>query len=200
MDIKDRIFKSALLLCAVFEGNSCNASGLSYTFDLNQPLQFSMSRRLTEALDEPGRKLYQSAALHAAEALGAEASFISEEAGGNAENSAVQLTLGDVDCTGDRAGYVRWRPNNILQVCPSMLREHNQLLVTTLIMHEMGHVLGGNHVACDGESLLAPDLNCPTQRLRQQAEAPQRLWYSAQDLTEICRNTVGGVCADRPGR
>ena len=188
----------ALLLCLAVHNNSCNSAGLTYAFDLDQPINFVMTDRLRTALDEDGQRLYQSAALHAAAALGTEAAFTQREDAPLlvSENAPVQLTLGDVDCIGDRAGYVRWRPNNVLQVCPSMLHERSALMIHSLIMHELGHVLGGNHVDCDGESLMAPDLSCPTRRFTGTASNDPRayLWYSGTDLRELCRHTSGGAC------
>ena len=194
-----RLSKAVLLVCLALHNNSCNSSGLTYAYALDQPLNFVMTESLQKALDDEGRALYQRAALHAAEALGTEAAFApaADAALLASQNQPVQLTLGavDGDCTGDRAGYVRWRPNNVLQVCPSMVRERSPLMVHSLLMHELGHVIGGNHVGCDGESLMAPDLNCPTNRYRRAAQNPQKdLWYSTADLREICQHTGGGVC------
>ncbi|MCS6913635.1 MAG: hypothetical protein RMK29_01465 [Myxococcales bacterium] len=191
---------SLLLLCV--HGNSCNGHGVEYSYDLAQPINFAMTDSLHDALDVEGRRLFRRAALHAAEALGAQGGWSGDRSQGAAErpshNMTVQLTLGDVDCTGDRAGYVRWRPNNVLQICPSMLRERSFVHIVSLVMHEMGHVLGASHVACDGESIMAPDLNCPVRKYSRAARDPERLlWYSDADIEEICRHTSGGIC-DRP--
>lgn len=188
-----------LLLVLLAHFNSCNGSSLEYSYDLNQPINFVFADSLLDALDVEGRRLFERAARHAAEALGVQAGWGLDKAHPDSslptENMLVQLTLGSVDCTGDRAGYVRWRPNNVLQICPSMLRERNYLLALSLVMHEMGHVVGGSHVACDGESVMAPDLNCPTRRYARAAADPDgRFWYSDTDAAELCRHTSGGLC------
>ena len=194
----DRLRVAALLLLGL-HGNSCNGYGVEYTYDLSQPVNFVMTDALHDALDEEGRGLFTRAALHAAEALGAQGGWSRDKGHAAAElpteNMTVQLTLGSVDCTGDRAGYVRWRPNNVLQVCPSMLRERSYIHLVSLVMHEMGHVVGGNHVACDGESVMAPDLNCPVRKYNRTSRDPENLfWYSDVDREEICRHTIGGTC------
>lgn len=186
----------------LIHGNSCNGPGVEYTYDLYQPLNFVMTDTLHNALDGEGQRLYTEAALHAASALGVAAGWAGDKGHKDvslpSENVTVQLTLGSVDCIGDRAGYVRWRPNNVLQVCPSMLRERNYLHVVSLLMHEMGHVVGANHVACDGESILAPDLNCPVQKYARAEKDPDGLfWYSDVDIAELCRHTSGPLCEVR---
>ncbi len=190
------------ILLLLFHGTSCNGSTVEHVYDLGQPLNFVVTDSLYGALDDEGRSLYSAAVLHAAEALGTQPGWAGDRGHAAAalpsENVTVQITLGTVDCTGDRAGYVRWRPNNVLQVCPSMIKERNYIHVVSLIMHEMGHVVGANHVACDGESVMAPDLNCPTQRYERAGSDPDHLfWYSDTDVAEICRHTSGALCSGR---
>lgn len=182
---------------------SCSGASVEYSFNLNQPLNFVMTDALHDALDGRGRELFTAAALHAAEALGATAGWAGDRGHPDtslpSENVTVQLTLGSVDCFGDRAGYVRWRPNNVLQVCPAIVRERRYLHLLSLVMHEMGHVVGGGHVSCDGESVMGPDLKCPDRKYQRISDSsgadPEHLfWYSDRDVDELCRHTRGGVC------
>ncbi len=195
--------KLAILLLFVAVANSCSGSSVEYGYDLNQPINFVMTDSLHDALDQEGRRIFGHAASHAAEALGAQAGWGPDKGHPSTEpslelptdNILIQLTLGGVDCTGDRAGYVRWRPNNVLQICPSMIHERSYLLAASLLMHELGHVVGANHVGCDGESVMAPDLNCPAHRYDRAAADPDALfWYSDTDVQEICLHTEGGIC------
>lgn len=75
-----------------------------------------------------------------------------------------------------------------LRICGALLHSAVPEMVYGLTAHEMGHVLGARHVACDGVSLM-----CPDWYFEQGVEvlAPR---YSAADLAEICLSTTGGVC------
>lgn len=176
-----------------------------YTYNLHEPLNFVMADSLYNALDQERRLFYIKAALHAAKVLDVPVGWARDRGHPISSqlpsvNETIYLVLGNeyIDCTGDRVGYVRWQKNNILQVCPAMLPSRDYLRIVSLMMHEVGHVLGANHVPCDGKSVLAPDLDCPLASYIRSQDDPDNLFgYSEVDLDEICQFTQGGICSKR---
>lgn len=110
-----------------------------------------------------------------------------EALGGRVGPSRVQIEIQhDPKCLCDSYPGTIACGSSVLQsirICPRWF-PHNEQDRTKVMLHELGHVVGGpEHAPCDSGAILSPELGCIKLSL-----------YGELDLSLICRHARGGRC------
>lgn len=160
---------------------ACGPGALSpVRYDLDQSLRFNVSAELANELDRQGLAAdFDHALHHAAIALGTRRA---------PDGHLIPVSL-TADCVEGRAAQATQRG---IEICHGQLDGYSLQSIILTVMHEAGHVMGAQHVPCDGRSVMAELFLIPD--CRQPAAIPDLEAYSPADLAEICRLAYGRAC------
>jgi len=167
-----------ILLCILLSG--CGPRGQG--FDLSMPINFKFrSLGLGERLAVQIPTIARNAIL----ALGGTTD-------GDTPNPTIVVELGnDTLC---RKEFLAWgrAVDPTIWICPDVEGAADVPGFThALIYHELGHVLGADHLPCKTGAIMGPNVGCTSWRDGVRSDTPP---YLPVDIAMICKWTVGGVC------
>lgn len=170
--------KASILALAI----ALSACGQSVRYDLDQPIQVVVDP------DMPRAGAFLVDVVQAIGALGGDA--VGTPA---AQTVRVVYTPDDTECSKgkDHAYVVQYGPDpDTIHVCRD-LPTQDEAGIKDLVYHELGHVLGAQHLVCGQHGVMTPFTWC----YHPPNVADGFDLYTDTDLSEICRLTVGGACS-----
>jgi hypothetical protein len=101
-------------------------------------------------------------------------------------------------CTGGAlAATSRTYENRIIRICDLFYEQGDRDWLYRFIYtikHELGHTVGGGHIACDGFNIMCADFDGASQTIASQSRRWDLLTYSKADIGELCRRSSYSFC------